>query len=94
MIQYQTSTRLSYVENHYTFEDRQARLSQPSTPAHHDATLSEPHLSDEEWVNFARPHSRSPRKNLELRLEDQPTILCTKLLSNIAWVGNTSEGNK
>ena len=36
------STSIIYVENPYTFEDRQAPLIQPLTPAHHDTPLSEP----------------------------------------------------
>ena len=38
----QTSTRISFQDNPYTFEERQARLSEPLEPVQRQAPLSEP----------------------------------------------------
>ena len=38
----QTSTRISFQDNPYTFEERHARLSEPLEPVHRQASLSEP----------------------------------------------------
>ena len=38
----QTSTRISFQDNPYTFEERHARLSEPLEPVHRQALLSEP----------------------------------------------------
>ena len=37
-----TSTRISYVANPYTYEDRQAPLSKPLTVTQQKATINEP----------------------------------------------------
>ena len=41
----QSSTRISFVENPYTFEERHASLSEPLIPAIRQAPLSEPQTS-------------------------------------------------
>ena len=38
----QTSTRISFQDNPYTFEERHARLSEPLEPVQRQAPLSEP----------------------------------------------------
>ena len=38
----QTSTRISFRDNPYTFEERKDRLSEPLEPVHRQAPLSEP----------------------------------------------------
>ena len=38
----QTSTRISFQDNPYTFDERHARLSEPLEPVHRQASLSEP----------------------------------------------------
>ena len=38
----QPSTRISFQDNPYTFEERHARLSEPLEPVHRQASLSEP----------------------------------------------------
>ena len=38
----QTSTRISFQDNPYTFEERHARLSEPLVPVQRQAPLSEP----------------------------------------------------
>ena len=38
----QTSTRISFQDNPYTFEERHARLSEPLEPVQRQASLSEP----------------------------------------------------
>ena len=51
-------------------------------------------LSGDDWADTATPPLGSPRKNLELPLPSEPSIMGMVLLSDEMRKKNTFEGNK
>ena len=63
----QTSTRISFQDNPYTFEERHARLSEPLEPVQRQAPLSEPTYN----LYPALPQELSGKRNL---IQNQNTV--------------------